>query len=483
MSGANNSPQPTQYTSSFSCLDALVTAVTNRMIFPNVNLVVVAGFSAGGQTVNRYSWATSINYNSAASNWHMRFIASDPSSYAYLNGSRPASSCYPFRNTGINHTCSQFVSNTTAMRNCSDYNEWKYGVGSFPTSGYLYFLPFLSNTTRKYEQNNEFRLKDIRFIIGAIDVCNCNLPSYSNQATCYPRQDSLSCTPDAYGGPHCCDTYPDSTTSNAVANECEANLQGSNRLQRGMNFFSYLEWYWQEFDYKVIFTTVPGMAHNSTAFYLSPQFHQWAFETPPPSPQSHNGLTAAAIAMIVASIIAVVAMAVALCYHRYLATKSNPESTMSTTKSTSTSKSTSKSGGQQEMVQLEIKAVYALESTNAQVAPAVTAAPLSAERGDKSELHRRGSAFAVESPMHNNSSSDNNNSSSSNSSSTLVDKSSKESSDTVDNEPIGAEKEEEGNNVRVSEQEKEEGHTSEDQPPRQESENFDTSSPSSSSAV
>jgi hypothetical protein len=122
MSGGNNSPSPKHYTSSYGCLDAIVRAVVNKNIFPNLNLVVVSGFSAGGQTANRYSWATSVDANSAAEHWSMRFLPSDPGTFLYLNSSRPNASCYPLYNTGDDHKCSSFVTHNTSF-NCSGYNE------------------------------------------------------------------------------------------------------------------------------------------------------------------------------------------------------------------------------------------------------------------------------------------------------------------------------------------------------------------------
>jgi hypothetical protein len=277
MSGANNSPDPKQYASSFGCLDAVVRNVVNRDIFPKVSFVVVSGFSAGGQTVQRYSWATAVDSNAAASNWQMRFITSNPSSYAYLNGSRPDRSCYPLKNTGATHTCSSFVYNTTDF-NCSTYNDWKWGLDNIPDSGYLYLSP-LSNLTLQAAQTELMRLKDTRYIFGTYDYCNCNLANFVNEDNCY--HDQYTCTPDDYGGDHCCDSFPDSTVDNAIADDDASNLQGSNRLQRGLIFMSYLEWFWSSYDYKPQYTFVPQMGHNATQFYFSSQFAQWAFQVGP----------------------------------------------------------------------------------------------------------------------------------------------------------------------------------------------------------
>ena len=85
--------------------------------------------------------------------------------------------------------------------------------------------------------------KDVRFIFGARDVCQCNILGYKNRPdACY--HSDAQCSPNVYGGTidghTCCDTWPDTTTSNLCAHTCEAMLQGSNRLQRGINYVAYL---------------------------------------------------------------------------------------------------------------------------------------------------------------------------------------------------------------------------------------------------
>jgi hypothetical protein len=285
MSGANNSPSPEQYTSSYGCLDALVRAVVNKNVFPNVNWVVVTGFSAGGQTTISYSWATSVDANSTAEHWHMRYIPSDPGSFLYLNSSRPNASCYPSDNTGVDHTCSVFLTQNATF-NCSGYNDWKFGLGGFTSSGFNYLNPFIANPAAIASQTALMRVKDVRYIFGAFDYCNCNLQGFINEPTCYPGKQYF-CNPDAYGGKHCCDSFPDSTTVNALTDDCSSNLQGSNRLQRGLIYMSYLKMFWSDHNYQPLHAIVPDMRHNSTQFFLSSQFALWAFEGGPSMIPTH----------------------------------------------------------------------------------------------------------------------------------------------------------------------------------------------------
>merc|ERR1712014_19161 len=88
-----------------------------------------------------------------------------------------------------------------------------------------------------------FPSKGIKFLFGSEDACNCNYLSYENPSFCI--HSNLSCSPVYGHGARCCDTYPDTLTENAVDNTSAAMLQGSNRLQRGLNYVYYLRNFFQ----------------------------------------------------------------------------------------------------------------------------------------------------------------------------------------------------------------------------------------------
>jgi hypothetical protein len=74
--------------SSYEVMDSLITSVLASGNFPNIRRVVVAGHSAGGQFVDRYSVTTPIPelWTSVS----FRFITMNPSSYLYPDARRPA---------------------------------------------------------------------------------------------------------------------------------------------------------------------------------------------------------------------------------------------------------------------------------------------------------------------------------------------------------------------------------------------------------
>jgi hypothetical protein len=74
--------------SSYEVMDSLITAVVNSGRFPNLRRVVVAGHSAGGQFVDRYSAISPLP--DLLTGVRFRFIVMNPSSYLYPDNLRPA---------------------------------------------------------------------------------------------------------------------------------------------------------------------------------------------------------------------------------------------------------------------------------------------------------------------------------------------------------------------------------------------------------
>ena len=137
--------------------------------------------------------------------------------------------------------------------------------------------PFDTDTVLKTAALDRFARKDIQLISGAADACNCNTDGYENSAYCYPTP-ALACKPDAFGGDGCCDTWPDATTSNALDTSCEAMVQGSNRLQRGLLYAQHLNRVFPRRDLgPYVAQTVPAMGHNNSALYAYKGFIATAF--------------------------------------------------------------------------------------------------------------------------------------------------------------------------------------------------------------
>ena len=224
INGCNNVGKPVKFSSSFDAYDQLVLNILSKKIFPSLKLITLSGFSAGAQFLNRYSWATSLNSEK------LRFIISDAGTYMYLNDLRPEESCRPLSNSAVAaQTCDSFVKPASNSDCASSYNDYKYGLSNLPINEYVYFSKFANedgtlNDDLVQSHTTAIRSLDIRYIMGESDGCNCNTVGYTNDKS-YCYYEKLNCTPDDYGGPHCCDTYPDSISDNALSVVCEANLQ------------------------------------------------------------------------------------------------------------------------------------------------------------------------------------------------------------------------------------------------------------------
>lgn len=161
--------------SAYTLLDNIYTSLANKNDFPSLQHVTFAGFSAGGQMINRYAWASKVGRHEPSTSTttavsttttttasttdnistqidlpRVRFIVSDPSSFLYFSHHRPAPSCRARLDTGSTHTCDSFTLYTLimpydtpiletslvveeedrlmAITNCREFDTWKYGT-------------------------------------------------------------------------------------------------------------------------------------------------------------------------------------------------------------------------------------------------------------------------------------------------------------------------------------------------------------------
>ena len=100
---------------SYDFMDEIVRRVANKATFPNLKAIVLAGHSAGGQFANRYEMANQVHNTIGVP---ITYIVANPSSYAYLDSTRPS--------TGANPTAE--FRNFSDARNCTTYDKWPYGL-------------------------------------------------------------------------------------------------------------------------------------------------------------------------------------------------------------------------------------------------------------------------------------------------------------------------------------------------------------------
>jgi pimeloyl-ACP methyl ester carboxylesterase len=105
LQGCNSYDNPANYTSSFDALDQLINTISNTTLFPHIKRVTLVGFSAGGQMINRYAFASLVG---ATSTLKIRFIVANAGTHLYLNTHRPVESCRLEYDTGSDWSCDTY---------------------------------------------------------------------------------------------------------------------------------------------------------------------------------------------------------------------------------------------------------------------------------------------------------------------------------------------------------------------------------------
>jgi len=107
----NKSLDPTRI-SSFAVVNELLARVCSvePAIFPNLQTIVIAGHSAGGQFVNRYAAGGADCLNKAV---EVRYVVMNPSSYLYVDGRRRSGATGDF---------------APVTNGCLTYDDYKYGL-------------------------------------------------------------------------------------------------------------------------------------------------------------------------------------------------------------------------------------------------------------------------------------------------------------------------------------------------------------------
>lgn len=201
-----NNPRPARIPS-YAVLDSLLTHLTRQ--FPNLTSIVLTGHSAGGQVTQRMAATSPITEQLCMEEGiSLRFVVANPSSYVYMDGQRKMA-----------NSAADFAIPTNS---CTTYNEWKYGLDDLFTYPKSVGIP----TIRSINKQNT-----VTYLLGEND----NDPN-----------------------------------SASLDKDCEANLQGAHRLERGMVYFNYLQHYYgAEIKANHDLVIVPNAGHNNFDMYNS----------------------------------------------------------------------------------------------------------------------------------------------------------------------------------------------------------------------
>jgi len=229
---------------SYGVIDNIVERLQESSAFPSLTSITIIGFSMGGQTIQRYAFATDAD-STVSPKVPLYFIAADPSSWAYLNSSRVVYNSTNEKtvtggcdwdtssDAGADHCANIEFSDEPALGDdtCPTWDEWKYGLSN-TTEGYI-------SHTNLTLQAERYAARNVTYALGLYDVCYCpaNAAYYSQNIT-GPSSDSNYCL-NAYDTP-----TPGECYAHNLAEGCQAMSQGLNRVQRGLNYGEHVRRYY-----------------------------------------------------------------------------------------------------------------------------------------------------------------------------------------------------------------------------------------------
>lgn len=274
------------YIYSYDVFNLMIDRLSDPIYFPDLKNITLFGFSAGGQTMQRYAIKPKYIEREHV---HVRFVISDPSGFAYFDDRRPrtdgseefgvpkpdeseeetlppgkvrskwipkqwartmtenqwlggaddlGAGAIPVETLGQSKSNTKWGKKGTGIGMlvgeiqdwipswegglCYQFNEWRMGLKDL--DGYLLQV---QNEGDLQQGIKSYIRKDITYMIGWQDTCNCNLGNTSyNTHICYYA--------DFNGNNGNCD-------DNMLEEECGSMLQGSNRYLRMINWLKYLE--------------------------------------------------------------------------------------------------------------------------------------------------------------------------------------------------------------------------------------------------
>ncbi len=232
---------PNSY-SSFDVMDHIV-SLFDRQKYPSVERIVVAGFSAGGQFVQRYAVATDINDN------RVKFIVGACSTYAYISPERQVprlSGEIISSGFAVPPDCPPGTTNCSKrwkslFDSCDDsidsYNDWGYGLNKMEELTYLQNRT-VSQIRRTYPQRR------VTYIVGKLD-----------------KNVRVNQKKDAN------DNMVPNPLSAQEEGKCAAYVQGKTRYMQALIYKKYLDQYFPGHRHKLI--VVNGAIHDSSQVFGS----------------------------------------------------------------------------------------------------------------------------------------------------------------------------------------------------------------------
>lgn len=202
--------------SSFEFYDRFLTDLLRPDLFPNLEIVVLAGHSGGGQFMNRYAMASTFEDDVARPRGvHVRYVVGQPSTHTYLTGDRVDLSDRTrraFRVPGLEETSS-----------CPAWND--YGTGLEALDNWRYMARVGAGTMK-----DRYQHRDVIYLHGMDDS---------------------------------------DPNDSQLARGCTAMMQGFNRLDRGITYFNYVNFLYGPGNHAHRIAFVPRVGHDHAGMWAS----------------------------------------------------------------------------------------------------------------------------------------------------------------------------------------------------------------------
>jgi hypothetical protein len=210
----------------FELMDRWLAELVRPELFPNLQTVVIAGHSGGGQFTNRYAVASTFDIAAVRPGVRMVYVVSNPSTYVYLTDERL-----------VPGTTNAFARpSADAIAACPNYNAYGTGLEEIDA------VPYLARLEPE-QMRRQYAAREVVYLLGEADN-----------------------DPD---GP-------------SLARGCNAMLQGAQRLERGMTYFNKMRHlFGPEIEQRHRLVTVPGVAHEAWRMWASDEGARVIFDAEP----------------------------------------------------------------------------------------------------------------------------------------------------------------------------------------------------------
>ncbi|HEX5071492.1 MAG TPA: hypothetical protein VFV78_14855 [Vicinamibacterales bacterium] len=151
----------------FDIADELLRKLAAKSVFPNMQAIVLAGHSAGGQYANRYAMANKVHDTLGVP---VSYVVANPSSYAWPDATRPTSEgdANPaaakdgWSLETAAHTKFTYGPYDAAAKNCANYNRWPLGLENRSAS-------YTSKQTDE-QLKKQLATRPTTFLLGQVDT-------------------------------------------------------------------------------------------------------------------------------------------------------------------------------------------------------------------------------------------------------------------------------------------------------------------------